>query len=205
MRADHGQPSAPGLQQVLGGALGALDVLGGHMIHRVGEDPFADQHQRIVHIQLGHVILPELQRAEDQPVEHGLLRTVQRLKLALARVQRGFHNHAHAQFLGLLDDQRRQLREVRHHQIRHGQADDARMPGAQVARRHVQRVSELVDRGHHLVPRARGHELVVVHHVRHGFDGHPRVLGHVTHRHGMIALLARHRFPPFRTLIHLQR
>ena len=73
------------------------------MIDRIGEDSFANQHERIVHLQLVDIILPQLERAVNQAVNHSLLGAVQRVYLTFSRIQRRFHDHTQAQLLGLFD------------------------------------------------------------------------------------------------------
>ena len=195
MHADHGHALAASLQQIRRGALGTFHVFRGDMVHLVGEDAFADKHQRIVHIQLVDIILIKFQWTVDQAVDHRLLGAVQRLNLAFARVLRRLDDHAQAQLLGLFDDQRRKLREVRHLQIGNGEADDAGLSPAQIARGHVQRVAELVDGLVDLVSRGLRHELVVVDHIRHRFDRYAGRLRDLAHGHHVLAvgaILLRH-------------
>ena len=106
MNADHGHAAATGRQQILRGPLRAFHVLGGDVIHLVGEDAFANQHKRIIDLQPLDVILSKLQWAVDQAVDHRLLGPVQRFQLAIARILRRLHDHAQADLLRLLDDQR---------------------------------------------------------------------------------------------------
>ena len=106
VHTDHGHAAATGRQQILRGPLRAFHVLGGDVIHLVGEDAFANQHKRIIDLQLLDVILPKLQWAVDQAVDHRLLGPVQRFQLAIARILRRLHDHAQTDFLRFFDDQR---------------------------------------------------------------------------------------------------
>ena len=106
MHANHRHMPAAGRQQILRGPLRTFDVLRGDMVHLVGEDAFANQHKRIIDLQLLDVILPKLQWAVDQAVDHRLLGPVQRFQLAIARILRRLHDHAQTDFLRFFDDQR---------------------------------------------------------------------------------------------------
>ena len=106
MHANHRHMPAAGRQQILRGPLRTFDVLRGDMVHLIGEDAFADQHKRIIDLQLLDVILSKLQWAVDQAVDHRLLGPVQRFQLAIARILRRLHDHAQTDFLRFFDDQR---------------------------------------------------------------------------------------------------
>ena len=187
MHANHRHMPAAGRQQILRGPLRTFDVLHGDMVHLVGKDAFTDQHERIIDLQLIDIILPKLQRAVNQAVDHRLLGAVQRLQLTVTRILRRLHDHAQADLLRLLDDERRQLREVRHLQVGNGQADDAGLPSAQVACRHVHRVSQFRDGFVDLVARGLRDEFVIVDNVGNRFYRYAGRFGHLAHGHDMLA------------------
>ena len=187
MHADHRHMPAAGRQQILRGPLRAFDVLRGDVVHLVGEDAFADQHEWIIDLQLLDVILPKLQGAVDQAVDHRLLGAMQRFQLAVARILRRLHDHAQADLLSLFDDERRQLRKIRHLQVGNGQTDDAGLALAQVARRNVHRIPEFRDGFVDLVASGLRDKFVIVDNVGDRFYRHAGRFGHLAHGHDMIA------------------
>ena len=191
VRANDGDAPAPGLQQIRRGPFGALDVLGGDVVRAGSEDALAEQHKRVVHLQLVDILLPQFERAEDEPIDHRGLRAMQHVELLVTRIQRRLDEHAQPLLLGFGDDKRGQLGEIRHLQIGNRQCDDIRVPRAQRARGDIHRIPKAVDRLTHFGARGLRDELVVVDDVRDRLDRHPRRIGYIAHGHRMLAFRMR--------------
>ena len=174
VRADDGDAPPPGTQQELGRRPRRLDVLHRDVVGGPVEDPLAEHHQRVRHVEAVDVVLPHAERAEDEPVGHLQPRAAQELELAVAVAAGLLHEHHDAGLLSGLDDGCRELGEVAQPEFGHRERDRPGAAGPQAPGREVRGVPELGDRALDPFPRGGPDVRVVVDDVRHGLDRHAR-------------------------------
>ena len=179
--ADHGQMPRSTLEQVGGGHTRSLHVIAGHMVAYAPHVTCADRDHRIVHVQIlrGQALI--LRHGQDQSVGHGDVEIAKQFSRPL-RVLPTIGDDVHQVVVRprLFDNAIGEFRQVRRRQHRHGKRDDAGAVAVQIARRHVDPVSEPADDLLHACPGLIGHAAGIVDDIGGGFQRNAGFLRHIT-------------------------
>ncbi len=161
------------------GLAGRRHVVDGDVVVRGLVLALPEQHQRRGLGARHQVLGLQMDRTEDEAVDHMGPESLADQEFLLPQSAGVVDQHGVVVPGCRVDDLSGQLREVGVAELGDGEGDDARTALAQMACGEVRPVAELVDGLLHLGPHLRCDVLIVVHHVRHGLDGHARPLRNV--------------------------
>ncbi len=185
-RADEGQASTPGLDQVRGRLEGGPHVVDPHVVAALREllgQVLADEHGGLAGaLHPSELLLLEHQRVEDHPVTEHPVEALEHVPLGLGAARGGVEHDGLAAALRFVDELLGEVGEVGEAQRGHREGDHLRGARAQVLSGDLGAVAHLQDRLAHLLAGRVAHVRVVVDHVRDGLDRHARQLGDIAQR-----------------------
>lgn len=178
-RSEEGDTAVALADEVTYGGTGRGHVVDGDVVVRCFVLALAEQDQWRGLGARHEVLGLQVDGAEDESVDHMGAEALADQELLLPESGGVVDQDGVVVAGGRVDDGSGEFREVRVAEFGDGEGDDAGAALAQMAGGEVRPVAELVDRLLHLGAHRGCDVLIVVHHVRHGLDGHARPLCNV--------------------------
>jgi hypothetical protein len=171
----------PTRQEVLCRRMCASEVRHRDMVELAVHSTLSQQNHRESDLQLRRIPGAQPDRREDQPVGHPPTGAAQNLELPLTQAAGLFEQHRVPTALRRPDDFAGKLTEGRKAELRDCKRDQPGTPQAQVSRREVHLVAQLLNRGEHAGPGRAAHMWEAIDHIRDGLDrdtGQARCVSH---------------------------